>query len=551
MRVLDTCVCIRAHVRTSTCNGIHACVRVQFHVHMRMLPSTHVRAKQCAAAYTHACIMCTGMCFPAHVRASVCHSIHSCVHVRFHVHMRVLPSTCACTCNVLCTCVCVLPSTHVRASMCGGVHSCVHHVHMHVLSSTCARKRVSRHTFMCAHVVSCAHVCATEHMCVHVQCHVHMCVLPSTCAHKHVQRHALARASCAHVCASEHMRAQAGVTAYIHARTCGFMCTCVCYRAHVRARAMSCAHVCASEHTCVCKRMCGGIHSCVHHVHRHVLPSTCARKRVSQHTFMCARAVSCSHACATEHMCVRVQCHVHMCVCVCASEHTCACKHVWRRTLVCASCAHACASEQMCAQACVTAYIHVRACNFMCTCVRYRGHVRSPISRAHACPVGQLPQKHLSASQGPPWPEQARPLQHLQGKLLSAWEVLHLQLRRCWHWMAAVCVLLQPYLHGWGTMAPRFKLQLAAVPAQGVEEVTKLPAVCRIHCLKMLEWEASPAAPAFALDVASHTTSATPSAIFFQALLSPDANVFGCLGHKVAPQQLDAGIRRLQARKSK
>ena len=125
------------------------------------------------------------------------------------------------------------------------------------------------------------------------------------------------RASCAHAYPSEHMCAYACVTARIHVRTCGFMFTCVCYRAHVRARAFSCAHACASNHMCVqacvtaythvcimctCvyfrahlrRSMCNGIHSCVHvrfHVQMRLLPGTCGITC----NFMCTRVCFRSH----------------------------------------------------------------------------------------------------------------------------------------------------------------------------------------------------------------------------------------------------------------
>ena len=304
------------------------------------------------------------------MRASVCHGIHSCAHVQFHVHMRVLPSTCACK--------------HVRrhALMCAScTRVCIRSLRAHV--------RASMRNGVTAYIHVCTHACASEHICVHVQFNVHMLVLPSTCPCTHVRRHTLMCASCAHAGASEHMCAQACVTAYIHVRTCGIMFTCVCFRAQ-----------CNFMYTCVYFRarvrasMCGSVHSCVHHVHMHA----CASEHMHVHpsTCMCIRAhVSanirdgvtayihvCTPACASEHMCVHVQFHVHLGV----LPSTCTCKHVRRHTLMCASCAHAGASEHMCAQACVTAYIHVRTCGIMFTCACYRGHVRAPAtSCAHAC----------------------------------------------------------------------------------------------------------------------------------------------------------------------
>ena len=55
----------------------------------------HMCAQACGTAYAHLCtynFMCTRLCFRARVRASMCSGIHSSVH---HVHMRVFPSTCA------------------------------------------------------------------------------------------------------------------------------------------------------------------------------------------------------------------------------------------------------------------------------------------------------------------------------------------------------------------------------------------------------------------------------------------------------------------------
>ena len=105
--------------------------------------------------------------------------------------------------------------------------------------------------------------------------------------------------------------------ACIHARTRGLMFTCVCYRAHVRARAFSCAHACASNHmcvqagvtagthaciicTCLCfrahvrARMCNGIRSCLQvrfHVQMRVLPGTFAIRC----NFVCTRGCFRSH----------------------------------------------------------------------------------------------------------------------------------------------------------------------------------------------------------------------------------------------------------------
>ena len=75
------CVCFRAHVRTSMCNGV--------------------------TAYIHGC-------------THACGSEHICVHVQFHVHMHVLPSTYACKH--------VQRHTLMRASCshaCASEHTCV------------------------------------------------------------------------------------------------------------------------------------------------------------------------------------------------------------------------------------------------------------------------------------------------------------------------------------------------------------------------------------------------------------------------------------------
>ena len=166
----------------------------------------------------------------------------------------------------MCTRVCFQTSNRmcVQACVAAYIHACT--------MCTCVHFR--------AHVR--ASMCNGTHPCVH---HEHMRALPSTCACKHVQRHTFMCASCAHI-----------------------MCTCVCFRAHVRAHAFSCAHACASEHMClqacaaaythacimntcvsfrahVCASMCNGIPSCVHvqfHVHMRVLPSTCACKLVQR-----------------------------------------------------------------------------------------------------------------------------------------------------------------------------------------------------------------------------------------------------------------------------
>ena len=150
----------------------------------------------------------------------------------------------------VCTCVCF--RAHVGASMCSGIHSRVHHVHMRVLPSTGARTRVSRHTLMCAAAASCSHACAYDHICVRVQLNF-MC--SCVCFRAHVRARAF---SCTNACASEHMWVQACAAAYTHA--C-IMCTCVCFRARVRAS------------------VCHGVHSCVHHVRRRASKQVQAKAR--------------------------------------------------------------------------------------------------------------------------------------------------------------------------------------------------------------------------------------------------------------------------------
>ena len=112
--------CASEHMCAQACgtawrSGIHSCVH---HARLRVLPITcackHVEAR--IAAYTHVCIMIACVCFRSHVPASMCNGMQSCVHVRFHVHMRVLPSACACTCNFMGACVCF--RAHVRARRC-------------------------------------------------------------------------------------------------------------------------------------------------------------------------------------------------------------------------------------------------------------------------------------------------------------------------------------------------------------------------------------------------------------------------------------------------
>ena len=233
MRVLDTCMYFRAHVRTSMCNGIRSlCSRTISCAHA--CAAEHMCAQACVAAYTHACIMCTCVRFQAHVRPSMCNGVtayihvcthvcaseHMCVHVHCHVHMRVLPSTGACKhvqrhACVMCTCVRF--RAHARSSM-WHIHSCVH-------ACVCFRAHVLAHAF------SCAHACASEDMCV------------QACAATYT--HACSMCTCEHMCA------QACVTAYVHVCMCDFMFACACYRGHVRASAFSYAHACASKHTCV------------------------------------------------------------------------------------------------------------------------------------------------------------------------------------------------------------------------------------------------------------------------------------------------------------
>ena len=186
------------------------------------------------------------------------------------------------------------------------------------------------------------------------------------------------------------MCAQACVTAYAHACTYNFMCTCVCYRAHVRASMCSATHVCI-----MCTYM---------RFRAHLRASMCNGVTAYIHVS--------THACASEHVRVHVHFHVQMCVCVCfrahmrasicsgmrascapaarASEHKCMQAYVAaeRHTFMCARmrvlpskfactrifCAHACASEHMSVQARAAAYTH--ACS-MCTCVCHRARVRA------------------------------------------------------------------------------------------------------------------------------------------------------------------------------
>ena len=52
--------------------------------------SEHTWAQACVTAYTHVCtysFRCTCVCFRAHVRASMCSSIHSCAHACFQAHV--------------------------------------------------------------------------------------------------------------------------------------------------------------------------------------------------------------------------------------------------------------------------------------------------------------------------------------------------------------------------------------------------------------------------------------------------------------------------------
>ena len=92
-----------------------------------------------------------------------------------------------------------------------------------------------------------------------------------------------------YACASEHMCAQACATAYAHVCTYNFMCTCVRFRAHVRAN------------------MCSGMRSCVHHEHVHALQSTCAHKRVMAYAHVCTQNFMCTC------MCFRARVRASMC----------------------------------------------------------------------------------------------------------------------------------------------------------------------------------------------------------------------------------------------
>ena len=168
---------------------------------------------------------------------------------------------------------------------------------------------------MCARTISCAPACASEHTCAQacVAAYTHVCIM-CTCA----------RASCAHSYPSEHMCAHACVPGCIHVRTCGFMFTCMCYRAHVRARAFSCTHMhaCASDHMCVQACVTACTHVCI------MCTCVCFRAPVRASMcnviHLCARAISCADACATEDMCDHAQSHVRTCL----LPITCACKHV-------------------------------------------------------------------------------------------------------------------------------------------------------------------------------------------------------------------------------
>ena len=143
-------------------------------------------------------------------------------------HMCVLPSTCACTCIFMCTCVRF--GAHVRASMCKGIPSCVHvglqvlmrvlpstvhvhfQVHMRVLPNTCACKHVQQQTLMRA---SCAQACAAEHMCAQacVTAYLHPCrcgfMFTCVCYRPRVRARETA---CAHACGSEHICVQVCVS---------------------------------------------------------------------------------------------------------------------------------------------------------------------------------------------------------------------------------------------------------------------------------------------------------------------------------------------------
>ena len=183
------CLCFRAHMRASMCNRIRSCVHVQFRVH-NACASEHMSAQACVAAYTHVCIMCT--C----VRASCAHAAYPSEHMC--AHACVTACIYASTCGFMFTCVCYC--AHVRARALSCTHACASD-HIRVQACLTAYTHVC---IMCTCVCFRAHVRASMwnviHSCVHVRFHARMHVLPRTCA-----------------C------------------TCNFMCRCVCFRSHVRA----------------------------------------------------------------------------------------------------------------------------------------------------------------------------------------------------------------------------------------------------------------------------------------------------------------------------